>query len=141
MGFIGMGRYLDLARQALADLNDGSTNPPTALESPQSDNQLGYERYERHEIRVSPTPGTDSVEAAARAEVERLGALTPADYWARQAAALLATVADQDRRVDLRELFEHRAAVCEFDGGLSRTDAERIAFAELQARAGGGEGT
>ena len=56
-----------------------------------------------------------------------------AGYWARRAAALLSGVADPDLRADLRELFEHRAAVCEFDGGLSRTDAERLAFGELQA--------
>ncbi len=136
-----MGRYLDLARKALADLKDGPMNLPTTPESPQSDNQLGYERYERYEKRVSPTPWADPVVAAARAEAERLGVLTPLDYWARQAAALLATVADPDRRVDLRELFEHRAALCEFDGGLSRTDAERIAFAELQGCARGSEGT
>jgi hypothetical protein len=53
--------------------------------------------------------------------------------WARRAAALLSGVADPDRRTDLRELFEHRAAICEFDGGLSRVDAERMAYAELSA--------
>ena len=57
---------------------------------------------------------------------------TASDEWARRAAALLSGVADPDLRADLRELFEHRAAVCEFDGGLSRADAERIAFGELQ---------
>lgn len=59
--------------------------------------------------------------------------LQTGDYWARHAAALLSGVADPDLRADLRELFEHRAAVCEFEGGLSRTDAERLAFGELQA--------
>ena len=54
------------------------------------------------------------------------------DQWAQRAAGLLATVDDADVRADLRELFEHRAAVCEFDGGLSLTEAERIAFGELQ---------
>lgn len=58
--------------------------------------------------------------------------LRAGDYWARQAAGLLSGVADPDLRADLRELFEHRAAVCEFDGRLSRADAERIAFTELQ---------
>ena len=68
-----------------------------------------------------------------RCKAELLAILSDNDRWARQAAGLLATVADPDRRADLREVFEHRAAVCEFDGGLSRTDAERIAFDELQA--------
>ena len=128
-----MGRYLDLARQALADLNDGPVNLPAIPESPQSDHGLGYERNESNEKRVPSTRWTDPVVAAARAEAERLGALTPVDYWARQAAALLASVADLDRRADLRELFEHRAGVCEYDGELSRADAERLAFGEPQA--------
>ena len=58
---------------------------------------------------------------------------TACDHWARRAAGLLATVDDADVRADLRELFEHRAAVCEFDGGLGLIEAERIAFRELQA--------
>ena len=65
-------------------------------------------------------------------KAELLTILGDADHWARRAAGLLSTVADADRRADLRELFEHRAAVCEFDGGLDRADAERIAFHELQ---------
>ena len=66
-------------------------------------------------------------------KAELLAILTAPDRWARQAAGLLASVADPDRRADLRELFEHRAAVCEHDGGQSRADAERVAFGELQA--------
>ncbi|MCH7884414.1 MAG: hypothetical protein IIC01_04110 [Planctomycetes bacterium] len=66
-------------------------------------------------------------------KAELLAIVTAPDLWARRAAALLSGVADPDLRADLRELFEHRAAVCEFDGGLSRTDAERVAFGELQA--------
>ncbi len=64
---------------------------------------------------------------------ELMTILRVGDYWARQASALLATVTDRDRRAELRELFEHRAGVCEFDGGLSRGAAERVAFGELQA--------
>ena len=56
-----------------------------------------------------------------------------ANVWARRAAALLAAVSDADRRADFREVFEHRAGVAEFDGGLSRTEAERSAYAELRA--------
>ena len=56
-----------------------------------------------------------------------------ANVWARRAAAILAAVSDADRRADFREVFEHRAGVAEFDGGLSRTEAERSAYAELRA--------
>ncbi len=55
---------------------------------------------------------------------------------AQQAAALLATVDDPIRRADLREDFEHRAGTCEFHGELSRDEAERVAFVELQRRWG-----
>lgn len=64
-------------------------------------------------------------------KAELLAILDGPGRWARRAAALLSTVANPGIRADLRELFEHRAAVCEFDGGLSRTEAERIAFEEL----------
>ena len=33
-----------------------------------------------------------------------------------------------------REFYEERAAIAEFDGGLSRTDAERQAMQEVRAR-------
>lgn len=65
-------------------------------------------------------------------KAELLAIVTDRDLWARRTTGLLSGVADPDVRADLRELFEHRAAVCEFDGGLKRTDAERVAFPELQ---------
>jgi hypothetical protein len=34
-----------------------------------------------------------------------------------------------------REVFEERAAICEFDGGMSREDAEALARQEAQFRA------
>ena len=55
--------------------------------------------------------------------------------WAQRASALLATVADAERRVALRDLFEERAAICEHDGKLSRAEAEQVAFEELRAAA------
>ena len=55
----------------------------------------------------------------------------PAGTWARRAATLLARVTDAEERVDLRETFEERAGVCEYDGHLSRDEAERIAFGQL----------
>ena len=51
--------------------------------------------------------------------------------WARQAASLLAQVRDDALRDDLRQRFDERAAICEIDGELSRTEAERIAFESL----------
>lgn len=37
---------------------------------------------------------------------------------------------------EARELFEERAAVIEFDGGVSRDDAEVAALGEVAARLG-----
>ncbi len=54
-----------------------------------------------------------------------------AGFWARCASALLAGVADPERRADLRDAFEHRAGVAEFDACLGRDEAERLAFGEL----------
>ncbi len=59
-------------------------------------------------------------------------AAIPPDYWYRASVALIEHQSDPDRRAELREAFEHRAAVAEYDGGLSRADAERIAFRELR---------
>lgn len=56
----------------------------------------------------------------------------PADWWYRAALALIEHEADPDRRAEMRELFEHRAAVAEYCGGLSRNEAERLAFRELR---------
>lgn len=48
--------------------------------------------------------------------------------WAKQAAALIASVQSDDQRDDLRQRFEERAAICEIDGQLARSEAERIAY-------------
>ena len=56
------------------------------------------------------------------------------DRWARRAAGLLATVADPQMRVDLREQFEERAGICEQDGGMTRAAAERVAYEEIAAQ-------
>lgn len=52
------------------------------------------------------------------------------DGWARRAVAMLAQV-HEDRRDDLRYRFEERAGICEYDGGMGRSDAERVAYEEL----------
>lgn len=53
------------------------------------------------------------------------------DRWAKQAAALLAQVQDNDLRADLRDHFEERAGICEYDGGSTREIAEQQAYLEL----------
>ncbi len=63
---------------------------------------------------------------------ELLELLTDPTIWARRASALLSDVEDASVRADLRELFEHRAAVAEYDGEQNRGVAERIAYRELR---------
>jgi len=65
---------------------------------------------------------------------DSLPTVDPPGTWARRAAALLATIDDPSRRVALREDFEHRAGVCEFDGGLGRDEAERVALVEIESK-------
>lgn len=57
----------------------------------------------------------------------------PMSRWARQAAALIGKVRDDDQRDDLHLRFEERAAICEFDGKLPRAEAERVAHDEIVA--------
>lgn len=69
----------------------------------------------------------------------------PAGTWGRCASALLARVSHDGERAALRERFEERAAICQFDGKLSVDEAERMAFMQLcrtvvpAGRAGAGE--
>lgn len=56
----------------------------------------------------------------------------PPNLWYRAALKLIEQVVDPDRRADLRMTFEERAAICEYDGNLSRPEAERIAFKEVR---------
>ena len=51
--------------------------------------------------------------------------------WARRASSLLNGIADPTLRADLRERFEERAGIIEFDGNLPRDEAERLAYEEL----------
>jgi hypothetical protein len=45
--------------------------------------------------------------------------------------SLLANVRDEGLRDDLRQRFEERAGICEFDGKLARAEAERVAYESL----------
>ena len=60
----------------------------------------------------------------------------PPDLFYRAALVLIEQQTNPDRRSELREQFEHRAAIAEYDGGLSRTQAERVAFRELRQTLG-----
>jgi hypothetical protein len=48
----------------------------------------------------------------------------------------LDTTPSPDRLADARDQFHERAAIAEFDGGMSRADAERAAYDEIAARYG-----
>jgi hypothetical protein len=61
-----------------------------------------------------------------------LALATTRDRWARRCAALLSGIVDGELRADLREQFEERAGICEFDGALGREQAERMAFEEVR---------
>ena len=70
--------------------------------------------------------------------VEQLREHKPAilnQWWNWQARRLLAGVDDLDLRQDLADVFDERAAICEYDGGLPAPDAEQLAFGELVAEA------
>lgn len=56
----------------------------------------------------------------------------PNDLWYRAALKLIEQVSDPEQRADLRMIFEERAAICEYDGKLSRPEAERVAFKEVR---------
>lgn len=58
-------------------------------------------------------------------------------YWKAKASTLLAQI-DDDVHDDLLYLFEERAAICEFDGNMSRQNAERMAYEQLVQAVHGG---
>lgn len=60
----------------------------------------------------------------------------PPDLWYRAALALIEREPCHNRRAELRGVFEERAAIAEYDGGLSRVEAERLAFRELRYTVG-----
>lgn len=55
--------------------------------------------------------------------------------WAKQAAAVIAGFQEPELRDDLRLRFDERAAICEIDGKLTRSEAERVAHDEVVAAA------
>jgi hypothetical protein len=51
--------------------------------------------------------------------------------YAAAALALLASVPDPARREGLAHMFDERAGICQFAGGMDRGEAERQAYIEL----------
>lgn len=46
-------------------------------------------------------------------------------------ARILARIENKDRRDDLQQTFDERAGICEHDGGLTRYQAERVAYFQI----------
>lgn len=63
-------------------------------------------------------------------------ALLEGDYLGAALALLLRLPADQ--QAEMLYLFDERAGICEFDGGMSRGEAERQAYIELARAVEGG---
>ncbi|HEX8523293.1 MAG TPA: hypothetical protein VF669_13635 [Tepidisphaeraceae bacterium] len=57
-------------------------------------------------------------------------AMLRGDYTSA-AAALLLKVEDPEEREELAYLFDERAGICQYEGGMSRPEAERQAYLEL----------
>ncbi|MEQ9454674.1 MAG: hypothetical protein RLN76_08820 [Phycisphaeraceae bacterium] len=53
--------------------------------------------------------------------------------WLQRSRELIAGLEHERLRVALTDAFEERAAIACFDGGLSRGEAEKLAFDELVA--------
>jgi DNA primase len=60
--------------------------------------------------------------------------------WSRRAAALLNKIGNPERRASLRFQFEERAGIAEYDAGLPRDEAERLAFEEIRTATMAGTG-
>lgn len=77
---------------------------------------------------------TPAVLGALRSRKAELVAVLRGDYLRAAAALVTSAEADPARQLELAERFDERAAICEHDGCLSRGEAERVAYLELDAR-------
>ncbi|RIK66277.1 MAG: hypothetical protein DCC66_13400 [Planctomycetota bacterium] len=59
-------------------------------------------------------------------------ATIPADLWRRAADGLIGKQPESDRP-ELIYMFGERAGIMEYDGGLPRVEAEKLAYRELLA--------
>lgn len=84
----------------------------------------------RQAIAAAPQVTPEWLNRARRnVDANRCGKRDPS--WARRASSLLNAITDPTLRADLRERFEERAGIIEFDGNLPRDEAERLAYEEL----------
>ena len=73
---------------------------------------------------------TPAVRAMLKARKPELLAVLRGDYL-NAAAAMVLSHPDPEQRAELAYLFDERAGICQYDGGMSRSEAERIAYGEL----------
>ena len=73
---------------------------------------------------------TPAIQAMLKARKRELLAVLAGDHL-NAAAALVLTITNPDKSAEMAYLFEERAGICEFDGNMSRGEAERIAYWEL----------
>lgn len=52
--------------------------------------------------------------------------------WSQKASTLLSRIDDVQERSNLRYVYEERAAIHQYDGGLPEDEAERLAFEYLR---------
>lgn len=73
---------------------------------------------------------TPAVQAMLKFRKPELLAMLRGDYL-NAAAALVQSLADPDRHEAMAELFDERAGICQYDGGMRRGEAERMAYRQL----------
>ena len=115
-----------------------STPIPTAVELLADFGRLGVVLTANGDRLAFDAPAgamTPAVVAMLKARKPELLAVLGGDYLTA-AAALVLSVADPGRREELAELFDERAGICQYDGGMSRGEAELVAYREL-AQGGG----
>jgi len=100
-----MGRYLELAQQAI------HTEPCGALEALQKVGEPGYDKNDRNDKRYDQRVPTHT-DYTPLGQVAAKSKLPPANLNAE----------------DWRSFFEERAAILEYDGGLSSEKADRLAY-------------
>ena len=74
---------------------------------------------------------TPAVRAILRARKPELLAVLRGDYVNAAVAALVSSAPDAERRAELTYLFDERAGICQYDGGMNRGEAERVAYRDL----------
>ena len=98
-----------------------------------------YRRCRQSDITLAADGESIRFDAPADAEVpvEEIRKLKPellavlGGEYLHAALELVLRVPDPDERQALADLFDERAAVCQYDGGMSRGEAERVAYGEL----------